>query len=384
MPSSIEDRARFDRIRYANCWEDADVLCAALEPIRGRRFLSIASGGDNSLALLAGGAREVVAADLSPAQLALVELKAAAVGRLDLEETLAFLGVNESAHRLDTLGELEADLSPAARGYWRENPRLVADGVIHQGKFESYFRLFRRRVLPLVHRRRTVLSLMDERDPEDRRSFYERRWNNLRWRLLFRLFFSRTVMGRLGRDPEFFRYVEGSVADRILERCRYALTELPTHANPYVEYILTGNFRHNRPRYLRPGPFRALKENLDGLVLVQGTVEQAGRRHAGDGFDGFNLSDVFEYLDAETSAGVYRELVELVRPGARFVYWNLLAPRRRPEDLRTRVRPAACAEELFRRDLAFFYSALVVEDVVEGGVEDGADEATGDATGEAR
>ncbi len=31
-------------------------------------------------------------------------------------------------------------------------------------------------------------------------------------------------MGRLGRDPEFFRYVEGSVAERILERVEYALT----------------------------------------------------------------------------------------------------------------------------------------------------------------
>ena len=29
---------------------------------------------------------------------------------------------------------------------------------------------------------------------------------------MFRMFFSRTVMGRFGRDPSFFRYVEGDVA----------------------------------------------------------------------------------------------------------------------------------------------------------------------------
>ena len=108
MSPSIEDRARFDFIRYANCWEDADVLCQALEPRAGKRLLSIASGGDNSFALLAAGA-EVVAADLSPAQLALVELKSMAIRRLDRSETLAFLGLADGEERLATYQRLRVD-----------------------------------------------------------------------------------------------------------------------------------------------------------------------------------------------------------------------------------------------------------------------------------
>lgn len=366
MAESIEERARFDLIRYANCWEDADVLCAALLPARGGRFLSIASGGDNSLALLAEGAAQVVAADLATSQLALVELKAAAVRNLELPEALAFLGIDESPDRVATFERLAGDLSPAARRYWREdNPAALAGGVIHHGKFERYFETFRERVLPLVHRRRTTLALLEERDAEGRRAFYEKRFDTWRWRLLFRVFFSRFTMGRLGRDPEFFRYVEGSVADRILEHCRYALTELPTHENPYLEYILTGNFARTRPHYLQPEPYRALRERLDGLVLFQGPIQEAGRRHAGNGFDGFNLSDIFEYLDPETCAAVYRELLEVGRPGARLAYWNMLVPRRVPESLKTRVRSLdEVADELYRRDLAFFYSAFVLEEVL--------------------
>ena len=49
----IEDRASFDFLRYANCWEDADILCEALGVRPGARVLSIASAGDNTLALLA-------------------------------------------------------------------------------------------------------------------------------------------------------------------------------------------------------------------------------------------------------------------------------------------------------------------------------------------
>ena len=55
------------------------------------------------------------------------------------------------------------------------------------------------------------------------------------------MFFSRTVMGRLGRDPEFFRYVETDVAASILDRTRHALSVLDPAQNPYVYWILTGN-----------------------------------------------------------------------------------------------------------------------------------------------
>ncbi len=365
MPDRIEERARFDLVRYANVWEDAEVLCAALAPAPGKRLLSIASAGDNAFALLAAGA-EVVAADLSAAQLALVELKRAAIRRLGYEETLAFLGLRTSAEdRRSTYERLERDLPAGARHVFRERLDEIADGVIHHGKFEAYFRLFRERVLPLIHRRRTVLALLEERDEAGRREFYRRSWDNLRWRLLFRIFFSRFAMGRLGRDPEFFRYVEGSVAARILGRAEYALTVLPTHANPYLEAILTGNFRRTLPLYLRPERFPELKRNLDRLTLFEGPIEGAAAAHRGAGFDGFNLSDLFEYLDEPTGAALYGRLLETARPGARFAYWNMLAPRRLAAAFPGRVRSLdAEAGELFARDLAFFYSAFVLEEVL--------------------
>jgi S-adenosylmethionine-diacylglycerol 3-amino-3-carboxypropyl transferase len=364
MTERIEERARFDIIRYANVWEDAGVLVAALRPGPGRRMLSIASAGDNAFALLAEGA-EVVAADLSPAQLALVELKRAAVRRLAHGEALAFLGVAPDADRRHTYEQLEHDLTGKAREFWRAHLDTVEGGVIHHGKFEDYFKLFRERVLPLVHRRATVRALLAERDAAGRERFYAQTWDNLRWRLLFRVFFSRFVMGRLGRDPEFFRYVEGSVAERILGRARYALTVLPVHQNPYIESILTGSFGQALPCWLQPETFAALKKNIDRLTLFEGPVEAAADTHRGAGFDGYNLSDIFEYMDPATSGAIYGRLLATARPGARFAYWNMLVPRRRPEALASRVRSLdAEAKELFARDLAFFYSAFVLEEVV--------------------
>ena len=122
---SVQGRVSFSFIRYANCWEDADVLCEALKPCVGKRILSIASAGDNSLALAAEGA-DVVAADLSLPQLACLELRCAAFRRLDYGQTLDFLGVRAADNRPATYSRLRADLSPrpavSGMGILRSSP----------------------------------------------------------------------------------------------------------------------------------------------------------------------------------------------------------------------------------------------------------------------
>jgi S-adenosylmethionine-diacylglycerol 3-amino-3-carboxypropyl transferase len=198
---------------------------------------------------------------------------------------------------------------------------------------------------------------------DERIRFWNEVWNNRRWRLLFRVFFSRFLLGRLGRDPEFFRYVEGSVADRILERAKCGLTVLPTHDNPFLHYIVRGNFGETLPVYMRREKYAAIREHLDRLTLGVGSIEEVGRRQGGE-FDAFNLSDIFEYLDLDASRDLYGELIRMARPGARLAYWNTFVPRSCPPEYLDSVRPQKeLARELFLRDRQFFYSNLEVDEV---------------------
>ena len=49
--------------------------------------------------------------------------------------------------------------------------------------------------------------------------------------------------------------------------------------------------------------------------------------------------------------------------GARLAYWNMLAPRSRPENLASEIQPLReLSESLFKQDKAFFYSAFIVEE----------------------
>src|SRR5688572_2104566 len=265
MRSEAETRADFSAIRYAQVWEDADVLLAGLAVRSGDVCLSIASAGDNALAVLTHDPARVIAIDLSPAQLACLELRVAAYKTLTHPELLQLMGSRQSTRRAALYARCRPALGTAARTFWDGRAHAIEAGIGSAGKFERYFALFRSRVLPLVHRRRTDLEWFEPKTSAERRRFYDEQWNTWRWRLLFRVFFSRRVMGRLGRDPEFFRYVETDVAGAILERTRHALTELDPVENPYVRWILTGQHGDALPCALRPEHFDIIRDRLERL-----------------------------------------------------------------------------------------------------------------------
>lgn len=359
----VAERADFTGIRYAQCWEDADVLVEALAPRPGQALVSIASAGDNTLALLTGRPARVVAVDLSPAQLACLELRLAAYRALTHDELLQLVGSRPAADRRALYTRCRIQLSVEARTFWDGRGAAIDAGIGSAGRFERYFATFRRWVLPLVHGRRMVERLLAGGPREAREAFYAREWDTAAWRLMFRVFFSRAVMGRLGRDPEFFAHVEGSVADRILVRARHAMTALDPSANPYMHWILTGRHGAALPLALRLEHFATIRDHVDRVEWRRADLHGALETLDPASVHGANLSDIFEYMSLdETRRGLDR-LCRVLAPGGRLAYWNMLAPRSRPDDMADRLRPlSALAARLHAADKAFFYSAFVVEE----------------------
>ena len=108
---------------------------------------------------------------------------------------------------------------------------------------------------------------------------------------------------------------------------------------------------------------RSAIASIAGVALssVEEFLERSGRAR----FDRFNLSDVFEYVSVEHYHRMLEAILRRSRPGARLAYWNMLAPRRRPDHLAR--SPAAArrsgAAGFICAIKAFFYSAFRVEEV---------------------
>ena len=360
MKTEIQDHTSFNAVRYANCWEDADILMEAMQP-NGRHCLSIGSAGDNSFSLLAEGASQVTIAEMNPAQIACIKLRIAAYKVLSHQEFLILIGELDG-DRKTLFARCKNELDDECIAYWEHFSETIESGFGRAGKFENYFKIFREKALPWVHSRRKIDQLLEYREPADREKFYEKHWNTWRWRLLFKLFFSRFVMGRLGRDPAFFKYVEGSVADRILSRTRHALVELNPTTNPYLRWILNGSYGSTLPHALREENFDKIRANLDKISIVEGTLESALNKNT---YDAYNLSDIFEYMSAENTQDLLSNIHDHSTPDARIVYWNMLAPREADDAIKHKIKSLSkVSEELFLKDKAFFYSKFVVEEVI--------------------
>lgn len=363
MTSEIASKAAFDQIRYAQLWEDADVLVSALQGESGRTFVSICSAGDNALAMLTLDPSRVVVTDLSPAQVECLKLRIAAMRKLDHAAYLELLGARPSTQRGFLLDRVCANMEAPSQAFWAERRGAVENfGAGGVGKFEHYFRIMQRRLLPLVHSRKTIDDVFVSRPLDERRRFHDDRWNNWRWRLLLKVFFSRFAMGRLGRDPAFFDHVEGSVSDHVARRIVHAAVELDPAQNPYLHWILKGSMGEALPLAWRAETYDLIRARLDRIEVRTASFESLIRE--GVRADGFNLSDIFEYMDEATFAIVYRQVLEAANPAARLVYWNMMASRRVPKGLQDRVVTRADLEARGKAmDKAFFYSDFVVEQV---------------------
>ncbi len=355
-------------LRYAQCWEDADILVEGLDVRPGQVCLSIASAGDNTLALLTRDPARVIAVDLSAAQIAALELRVAACRTLDHGAFLELYGARPSGRRAELYGACRpAIASAAARAFWDGRADwLAADGFGAVGRFEDYVRLFRRYVLPLVHGGDTVRALLAPRAPRARRAFFDERWNTGTWRALFRVFFSRPVMSLLGRDPAFFRYARGDLAGHLLGRVEHALADLDPAENPYLHWILRGRHGSHLPLALRAHDFAVIRERLDRVEWHCTALEDWLDAQDGTRFvHRFNLSDVFEYMSEAAAAGLLERLAGAAVPGGRLLYWNMLVPRSRPAALAGILSPLEdLAAALHARDKVFFYRRLVIEEII--------------------
>ncbi len=358
-------KADFSQLRYAQCWEDADVLLEALDVQPDDVCLSIASAGDNTLALLAGNPSRVIALDLNPAQLASLELRVAAFRVLEHSELLELIGSRPSNRRTILYQRCRSLLSQPARRFWDGQAAAIGQGIGHAGKFERYLAFFRHRVLPLVHSKRRRAELLETKTRAERASFYARRWDTWRWKLVFNVFFSRFVLGRWGRDASFFDYVEGPVAPRILARARHALVELEPAENPYLHWIVTGQHGAALPFALREENFDPIRRNLDRLEWHCRSAEAYLANADRGSIDRFNMSDIFEYMSPSNYHGLLERLIHAGTSGGRVAYWNTLVDRHRPVHLDDRLRSLeSLARNLHLRDKAFFYCGFVVEEIV--------------------
>jgi S-adenosylmethionine-diacylglycerol 3-amino-3-carboxypropyl transferase len=347
-------------LRYANCWEDAEILIKGLQPSPGSRILSIGSAGDNTFSLLTTHPSEMVAVDINPIQLYLVEFKAKAIQLLEREQTLAFLGFKQDSQRWEKYQLIRPHLSKAAAQHWDGKKGDIVSGIIYSGKFEKYFKKFCDWILPLIHSHQTIQALFEVKSEAEQIHFYQTQWNTWRWRLLFKIYFSRFVMSFLGRDPAFLKEVNIDVGESIFLKAEKQLSSTRAFQNFILRFNLTASFDDLLPHYLQPLHYENARKNISNLRTHHGFITDLTLDS--NYFNYMNLSNIFEYMNPSEFHLNVQHIHKMLVPEGKIAYWNLMVPRRISQLEPNWFRHShSLSQALTEMDQGFFYDQFLID-----------------------
>lgn len=335
-------------IRYSNCYEEINSL---LEVASGKKYLSVCSGFDNTLALLLNNPDSIVCFDYNIVQIYLAKLKTLAFKELSYKDILTFFGINSTRKQRITLyNQISNKLDNDTKNYFDQNIDIIKVGLIYAGKFEYYLNKFKTYILPLTNSKKTIKKFVYAKTIEEQRYIYQTKFNNKRFKSLFKIFFSEKVMSKLGRDKDYFKYANENLSKKLKERVDLGFNNVLNIENPYMQYIILGKFI-TLPEYLKEENYQLIKNNIDKINLIHSEFKEVLIK---DKYDFLNLSDIFEYMEEEKKLEYEKLINEHTNENAKIVFWNMIVPRKFNSNYFKEIE----SSESFKKERPFFYQKL--------------------------
>jgi S-adenosylmethionine:diacylglycerol 3-amino-3-carboxypropyl transferase len=234
----------------------------------GARALCIGSGGETAFDLLLGGAKDVVAIDINPAQALLVHLKAAVLRNLSSAEiNAAFLENGTEAYK-----KIRSRLPREVTDYFDRHLGDLSNGLVNAGRIDKDLRRAMRLFQKFVHSRKQIERLIQQPTVEDQARYFAAHWNNGRLNLGLKLAFHPIVLNRVF-GKQFGSLAPRTFADQVKSDLEKVLTTVPLEDNPYVWQTFFSTYPPDGlPSWLTPFGHRRMAQVISRLGLEVGDV----------------------------------------------------------------------------------------------------------------
>jgi S-adenosylmethionine-diacylglycerol 3-amino-3-carboxypropyl transferase len=360
---------------FNTCWEDPAVDRRALAIGPGDTLLVITSAGCNVLDYALAGPRAIHAVDANPRQTALLELKLAAIRRLDFSTFFEVFGLGRHRHFASLYREaLRPELSPFARQFWDHHQRWFLGKGLRgsfywhglSGLFAYAFRSYVA-VRPRLKRALADLVALGSLSLAEQGRVYRERvepllWTNgVAWAL--RSPISAILLGvpwaqRRDLEAQF----GGDLAAYIRRVLRGVFEEVGLRENYFWTLYLRGHYTAECcPEYLKRHNFERLKGGLADRIHPRTATVTEFLRSTREAITKFVLLDHLDWLSREHHAALvdeWQQILARAGKGARVIFRSG-APR--PVFLDRLEVPAAGRDPVRVLDRLRFYPQMAAE-----------------------
>ncbi len=343
MQATVSERMsgawfRFVHLRnlvYNTCWEDPRLDREALDLGPFDRVLVITSAGCNALDYALEGPEHVYAVDMNARQNALLDLKLAAIRRLDYETFFSMFGRGRLADARDIYEmHLREVLPPPAQDYWDRHIKFFSGrgwrrSFYFRGTSGTFARLMNGYLDRVARVRDDVEEILGAKTIDEQREIYERNLRDSVW--------TRWVRWAVGRDmtlsllgvprpqrQQVERDYAGGIAKFIEDCVEAVFMRLPLRDNYFWRVYLTGEYTPECcPEYLKAANFERLRNGLADRISTHTASVTEFLRATETTVTRFVLLDHMDWLS--TSGGRWLEeewqaIVDRAAPRSRIIW----------------------------------------------------------------
>ena len=355
-------QVQLSKLIFTHNWEDPAMDERALNIKEGDTIFTITSGGCNTLGFLRFNPTAVYCVDINAAQNHLMELKKAALRKLDYEMLCGFFGLQESNERMKLYNGLKEALSADALNFWNANSSIISKGIIMNGRYERFVKIAGK-LLRLLQGNRKVKAFFTFKSVDEQQKFYDERWDNKRWRWIFNTMFNKKRLAKKGLVSDYFHFDDGasSFSESFYKRASHVMKDIPVQSNYFLALYFLGHYFNNEniPDYLKPENFSSIKNNINKVIPVSADSKYWLEQQPDQMFNAFALSNICELMDDKDTHKLFSEVIRTAKPGARIIFRNLMIAREVPEDLRQIiVKDESLSKQLQFDDRSFVYGKV--------------------------
>ncbi|MEM9677991.1 MAG: DUF3419 family protein [Pseudomonadota bacterium] len=329
----------FTGMVYPQIWEDPVADMAGLDIQPGDTMICIASGGCNAMSYLTADPGRILAVDLSPAHIALLELKKAAAKSLaDHDAYFQVFGHADRAGSAKLLRRLVLPkLAQKDRAYWegrmgvsgwltgRRRLDLLDCGFYRHGLLGWFIgcahkltRLFGVRIEDVLH----------AKTPGGQKQFFDTQIAPLIDRKLVRkIINNRASLVGLGIPPQQYEALagaaDGDIQAVLRERLRKLMCDFPFQENYFAWQAFGRRYEGQTgslPPYLQQSNFTSLGERADRITALNRSFTDVLADQPTGSQNHYILLDAQDWMNDEQLNALWAQITRTAAPGAKVLF----------------------------------------------------------------